>query len=167
VSIPRRLGRIARGLVSNLQEDERFRETLRTGRERGEALRGAFEAALRGATEEWRSSEQRRAAGRAAGRAAEEQRGARERTSEGPSDGWRPSSAFPPRRYPPNVLAAYGRLGLKPGASIEEVDKKRRELVKRYHPDRFSEPEKRARAERITAEINAAHDAIERHLLRR
>jgi DNA gyrase subunit A len=32
VSIPRRLGRIARGFVSNLQEDERFRETLRTGR---------------------------------------------------------------------------------------------------------------------------------------
>ena len=158
MSIPRRLGRLARGLVSNLQEDERFRETLRTGRERGEALRGAFEAALRGATEEWRSSEQRRAA--------EEQRGARERTSGERPDGWRPSSTFPPRRYPPNVLAAYNRLGLMPGASIEEVDKKRRELVKRYHPDRFSEPDRRARAERITAEINAAHDAIERHLLR-
>ena len=54
-----------------------------------------------------------------------------------------------------------------PGASIEEVDKKRRDLIKRYHPDRFSEPEKRVRAERITAEINAAHDAIERHLLRK
>ena len=159
MSIPRRLGRIARGFAASLQEDERFRQTLQTGRERGEALRGAFEAALRGATEEWRSSEQRRAA--------EEQRGARERTSGERPDGWRPSSTFPPRRYPPNVLAAYGRLGLMPGASIEEVDKKRRELVKRYHPDRFSEPEKRARAERITAEINAAHDAIERHLLRR
>ena len=69
MSIPRRLGRIARGFAASLQEDERFRETLRTGRERGEALRGAFEAALRGATEEWRSSEQRRAA--------EEQRGER------------------------------------------------------------------------------------------
>ena len=54
-----------------------------------------------------------------------------------------------------------------PGTSIEEVDRKRRELVKRYHPDRFSEPGKRARAERITAEINASHDTIERHLLRR
>ena len=159
MSIPRRLGRIARGFAASLQEDERFRETLRTSRERGEALRGAFEAALRGATEEWRSSEQRRAA--------EEQRGARERTSGERSDGWRPSSTFPPRRYPPNVLAAYDRLGLMPGASIEEVDKKRRELIKRYHPDRFSEPEKHARAERITAEINAAHDAVERHLLRK
>jgi DnaJ-domain-containing protein 1 len=154
VSIPRRLGRIARGFVSNLQEDERFRETLRPVRERGEALRGAFEAALRGASEEWR--------------AAEERRTARERTSD--PDGWRArasSTTFaPPRGYPPDVLAAYNRLGLMPGTPIDEVDKKRRELIKRYHPDRFSDPEKRARAERVTAEINAAHDRIERHLRR-
>jgi curved DNA-binding protein CbpA len=65
-------------------------------------------------------------------------------------------------KYPSDVLAAYDRLGLVPGTSMEEVDKKRRELVKRFHPDRFSDPEKRARAERVTAEINAAHDAIER-----
>jgi DnaJ-domain-containing protein 1 len=150
VSIPRRLGRLARGLVSNLQEDERFRETLRTGRERGEALRGAFEAAWRGASEEWR--------------AAEERRTARERAAGERSDGWQPSSAFRPRKYPPEVLAAYDRLGLMPGSPIEEVDKRRRELIKRYHPDRFSEPEKRTRAERVTAEINAAHDTIEHHL---
>jgi DnaJ-class molecular chaperone len=150
VSIPRRLGRIARGFVSNLQEDERFRETLRTGRERGEVLRGAFEAALRGASEEWRA--------------------ARESASRGNPDGWRTrdsSTTFAPRRHPPDVLAAYHRLGLMPGASIEEVDKKRRELIKRYHPDRFSEPEKRARAERVASEINAAHDKIERHLRRK
>jgi DnaJ-class molecular chaperone len=150
VSIPRRLGRIARGFVSNLQEDERFRETLRTGRERGEVLRGAFEAALRGASEEWRA--------------------ARESASRGNPDGWRTrdsSTTFAPRRHPPDVLAAYHRLGLMPGASIEEVDKKRRELIKRYHPDRFSEPEKRAQAERVASEINAAHDTIERHLLRK
>jgi DnaJ-domain-containing protein 1 len=156
VSIPRRLGRIARGLVSNLQEDERFRETVRASRERGEALRDAFEAALRGASEEWRAAEARRAARESAFR-------------ESP-DGWRTrgsSTTFAPRRHPPDVLAAYDRLGLTPGASIEEVDKKRRELIKRYHPDRFSEPEKRARAERVTAQINAAHDAIERHLLRK
>ena len=154
MSISRRLGRIARGFVTNLQEDERFRETLRAGRERGEALRGAFEAGLRGASEEWRAAERRRAA---------EER--RTTAGEQPPGGW--SSTFPPRRYQPNVLAAYNRLGLVPGASIEEADKKRRELIKRYHPDRFSEPDQRARAERITAEINAAHDTIERHLLRR
>jgi DnaJ-domain-containing protein 1 len=157
VSIPRRLGRIARGLVSNLQEDERFRTTLRPVRERGEALRGAFEAALRGASEEWRAAEERRAA--------------RERAAD--PGGWRASgrrsssTSFVPGRHPPDVLAAYDRLGLVPGAPIDEVDRKRRELIKRYHPDRFPDPEKRARAERVTAQINAAHDAIERHLLRR
>jgi DnaJ-domain-containing protein 1 len=150
VSIPRRLGRLAQGFVSSLQEDERFRERLRISRERSEVLRGAFEAAWKGAAEEWRRAEERRAA---------EEAGA-EQTS-----GWRPSTTtFVPRRYPPNVLAAYDRLGLLPGASMEEVDRKRRELVKRFHPDRFSDPEKRVRAERVTAEINSAHDAIERHV---
>ena len=160
MSIPRRLGRIARGLVSNLQEDDRFRERLRLSRERSEALRDAFEAALRGASEEWRRSEERRADEETAREGA---RRSGERTS-----GWRPSSTtFIPRRYPAAVLAAYDRLGLAPGTSMEEVDKKRRELIKRFHPDRFSDPDKRARAERVTAEINAAHDAIERHLTKR
>jgi DnaJ-domain-containing protein 1 len=164
VGIPRRLGRIARGLVSNLQEDERVRERLRVGRERTDALRGAFEAALKGATEEWRRAEERRAAAEEAARG-----DAGERADGRRATGWRPSSTtFPPRRrYPPNVMAGYNRLGLPPGSPMEEVDRKRRELVKRYHPDRFSEPEKRVRAEKITAEINAAHDAIERHLLRK
>jgi DnaJ-domain-containing protein 1 len=157
VSLPRRLGRIARGFVYNLQEDERLRETLRPVRERGEALRGAFEAALKGASEEWR--------------AAEERRTARERVSD--PGGWRTSgmrdssTIFAAVRYPQDVLTAYKRLGLVPGTPIEEVDRKRRELVKRYHPDRFSDPGERVRAERITAEINAAHDKIERHLLRK
>ncbi len=151
MSIPRRLGRLARGLAANLREDERLRETLRPARERGEALRGAFEAAWRGASEEWRAAEERRAA--------------RESQPRG-SSSERASYTFP-GRHPPAVLAAYYRLGLMPGSTIEEVDRKRRELIKRYHPDRFSEPDKRVRAERITAEINAAHDTIERHLLRR
>jgi DnaJ-class molecular chaperone len=148
VSIPRRLGRLAQGFVSSLQEDERFRERLRTSRERSEVLRGAFEAAWKGASEEWRRAEERRAAEEAA-----------QRTS-----GWRyATTTFVPRKYPPNVLAAYERLGLVPGASLEEADRKRRDLVKRFHPDRFSDPEKRVRAERVTAEINAAHDTIERY----
>ena len=162
MSIPRRLGRLAQGFVSSLQEDERVRERLRTSRERSEALRGAFEAAWRGASEEWRRAEERRAAEEAAAEESSRTR-SQERTS-----GWRATATtFAPRRYPPNVLTAYDRLGLTPGASMEEVDRKRRELVKRFHPDRFSDPEKRVRAERVTAEINAAHDAIERHILRK
>lgn len=154
--MPRRLGRLARGFVTNLQEDERLkesiRETIRVGRERTENLRGAFGAAWRGAAEEWRAAEERRAA--------EE---ARERM-DGEASGRRFDPGFVPRAYPLNVLSAYNRLGLVPGASLEEVGRKRRELIKKYHPDRFTDSGKRARAERLTAEINAAHDTIERHL---
>jgi len=162
VSIPRRLGRLAQGFVSSLQTDDRFRERLVRGRERSEALRDAFEAAWRGASEEWRRTEERRMAEGAA-----ERNGERSRTQDRAS-GWRAAATtFAPLSYPAEVLAAYNRLGLAPGAPMDEVDRKRRELVKRFHPDRFSDPEKRVRAERVTAEINAAHDAIERHVLRK
>ena len=162
MSIPRRLGRLAQGFVSSLQEDERFRERLRASRERSETLRDAFEAAWKGASEEWRRAEERRAAEETASSGEAGGPGPRSRPS-----GRRGSSAtFIPRRYPPTVLAAYNRLGLSPGTPMEEVDRKRRDLVKRFHPDRFSDPDKRVRAERVTAEINAAHDAIERHLTR-
>ena len=165
MSIPRRLGRLARGFVSNINDD-RLRETVRVGRERGETLKDALGAAWRGAAEEWRSAAEERAfeeqnratAERSAGRT-------RERWSE---SRWTASSPrFTPRQYPPHVLAAYHRLGLGAGSSLDEANRKRRELVKRYHPDRFAEPGQRSRAERLTAEINAAHDVIERHLLRR
>ena len=159
MSIPRRLGRLAQGFVSSLQTDDRFRDRLVRGRERSEAIRDAFEAAWRGASEEWRRAEERRMAEEAA-----QQNGSR---TQGRNSGWRAASTFVPLSYPANVLAAYNRLGLAPGASMDDVDRKRRELVKRFHPDRFSDPEKRVRAERVTAEINAAHDAIERHVLRK
>jgi hypothetical protein len=162
VSIPRRLGRLAQGFVSVLQTDDRFRERLVRGRERSEALRDAFEAAWRGASEEWRRAEERRMADEAA-----ERNGAAGRTQDRTS-GWRAAATtFAPLNYPAEVLAAYNRLDLAPGASMDEVDRKRRELVKRFHPDRFSDPEKRVRAERVTAEINVAHDAIERHHIRK
>ncbi len=161
--MPRRLGRLARGFVSNLQEDERLKEslrdTVRASRERSENLRDAFGAAWRGAAEEWRAGEARRAA--------EEQAAQREESAARSTGRRFSSSGFIPRAYPLNVLSAYNRLGLVPGASLEEVSRKRRELVKKYHPDRFTDAEKRARAERVTADINAAHDAIERHHLPR
>jgi len=165
LSIPRRLGRLASGLLSTLQEDERVRDRLRTGRERSETLRGAFEAALRGAQEELRRAEERRRAegGSSAGTTSESS----ERQSFGNrASGWISSGTFAPLKYPPNVLSAYDRLGLVPGVPMDEVDRKRRDLVKKFHPDRFSDPDKRARAERVTAEINAAHDAVERYAKR-
>lgn len=168
MSIPRRLGRIARGFVSNLQEDERFGEAIRSGRRSSESLKGALGAAWRGASEEWRTSEERREKEEASREREEESRNYG-RQEESRSSRWRSSasSAFTGMKYPPEVLQGYDRLGLIPGASLSEVDRKRRELIKKYHPDRFSDPDKRVRAERVSAEINAAHDRIERHLLKR
>ncbi|WP_273843842.1 J domain-containing protein [Rubrobacter calidifluminis] len=148
MSIPHRLGRLARGFVYTLQEDERFGEKLRVGRERGEAIKNAFEAALRGAAEEWRRTG--------------EEAGGRTHHS-----GRTATTTFRPRRYPPEVAAAYQKLGLQVGAPMEEVSRKRRELIKRFHPDRFPDADRRARAERLAAEINASYDVISRHLSRR
>lgn len=162
MSLGRRLGRLARGFVLNVN-DERLKETIRVGRERGETLRDAFEAAWRGAAEEWRAAEERADEGEASG-----ERSATGRASGRTSEAWWTTSPrYTPRKYPPNVISAYHRLGLDAGSPLEEVNRKRRELVKRYHPDRFVNPGQRERAEVLTAEINAAHDVIERHLLRR
>jgi DnaJ-domain-containing protein 1 len=163
LSIPRRLGRLARGFVSNINDD-RLRETVRVGRQRGETFKDALGAAWRGAAEEWRSAAEERASEEAQSPAGGSAGRSRERWSE---SRWTASSPlYTPRQYPPHVLAAYTRLGLDSGSSLDEANRKRRELVKRYHPDRFVEPDQRARAERLTAEINAAHDIIERHLTR-
>ena len=166
MSLGRRLGRLARGFVSNIN-DERLRETIRTGRERSEILRDAFGAAWRGAAEEWRATTGERTSEEAPG--ARGSSTGRARWSETWSEARQRAASQPyaPRKYPPEVLAAYHRLGLGAGSSLEEANRKRRELVKRYHPDRFADLEQRKRAERLTAEINAAHDAIERHLTRR
>lgn len=159
MSIPRRLGRLARGFVSNIN-DERFRETIRAGRERSETLKDAVEAAWRGAAEEWRTATEERAS---------QERASEEYTSryQATNPWWATAPRYTPRKYPPQVLAAYHRLGLDAGSPLEEVHGRRRELVKRFHPDRFVDPEQRVRAEKLTAEINAAHDVIERYLLRR
>ncbi len=159
MSIGRRLGRLARGFVSKNIDEERLRETIRVSRERGETLKGAFKAARRGFAEEWRAAEERTA----------EEEPHRERTGRASgywSEAWRAAPRYVPKKYPPEVLVAYHKLSLNPGSPLEEVRKKRRELVKLHHPDRFADSRQRERAERLTAEINAAHDVVERYLLR-
>lgn len=56
-------------------------------------------------------------------------------------------------------------LGLKKGASAEEIKKAYRKLSMQYHPDKVRHlgEEFRAIAEEKMKEINAAHDYLERH----
>ena len=54
----------------------------------------------------------------------------------------------------------YEVLGLKEGASIEEVKKAYRELVKKYHPDRYRDNPLSDLAEEKLREINEAYDYI-------
>jgi preprotein translocase subunit Sec63 len=52
-------------------------------------------------------------------------------------------------------------LGLKPGASQEEVNQAYRDLVNVWHPDRFEDnPRLRKKAEEKVKEINAAYEYI-------
>lgn len=191
MSMSRRLGRFARGFVSGVSGGSQvgpprspsgLEGYLRTSKRRGENLRDALEVAWRSASEEWRRAEEQRT---------REERENAERYRDTPSDGsysqdYRRQSdgpgfgervrdrarerirddSRPPftiRKYSPEVLRAYERLGLLPGVDIAEVDRKRREMVKKFHPDRFTDHDKRVRAERVTAEINAAHDVIARN----
>lgn len=54
----------------------------------------------------------------------------------------------------------YEVLGLKEGASIEEIKKAYRELVKKYHPDRYMDNPLSDLAEEKLREVNEAYDYL-------
>ncbi|AFZ03633.1 J domain-containing protein [Calothrix sp. PCC 6303] len=58
---------------------------------------------------------------------------------------------------PIDTNQAYGILGLKPGASLDEVRKAYRGLVKKCHPDCFTDLTEKQEAEEIIKKINAAY----------
>ncbi len=53
-------------------------------------------------------------------------------------------------------------LGIKPGASAEEAKRAYRDLVKKYHPDRFQDPAAKEMANEKLKEINQAYDEVTR-----
>jgi DnaJ-class molecular chaperone len=57
----------------------------------------------------------------------------------------------------------FANLGLKPSASPEQVRLAHRQMLSRYHPDRFAgDPEKQRLATRITQILNASFHRIRR-----
>lgn len=74
----------------------------------------------------------------------------------------RPAAAAGPAARPAGMeLDDYATLGLRRGASSEEIEQAWRRLMARYHPDRATETG-RAEAERLCGEINAAYRRLRR-----
>ncbi|MBE9049309.1 DnaJ domain-containing protein [Nostocales cyanobacterium LEGE 11386] len=59
-----------------------------------------------------------------------------------------------------DINHAYEILGLKPGASQEQVKQAYRKLVKIWHPDRFADPSQKQAAEEKIKEINVAYNKL-------
>ena len=54
----------------------------------------------------------------------------------------------------------YEVLGIKEGASQEEIKSAYRKLVKKYHPDQYGDNPLKELAQEKLAEINAAYDTL-------
>lgn len=59
-----------------------------------------------------------------------------------------------------NIERYYIALGLRPGASPDEVRQAYRDLVKVWHPDRFSDDRLKQKAEEKLKEINEAYNSL-------
>lgn len=56
----------------------------------------------------------------------------------------------------------YGNLELTVGASFDEIKKQYRVLLKKYHPDKFNNDEKKRRiAEQVVSKLNTAYNYFE------
>lgn len=61
------------------------------------------------------------------------------------------------------IQAAYQKLGVPPGSSLDVAKKRYRQLAMVWHPDRMPTPEGRRTAEEELKQINNAFDSIKKH----
>ncbi len=79
----------------------------------------------------------------------------------GPDPGRTSPGRRPPVQVPERLRRDFANLGLKPSASLQQVRRAHRQLLSRYHPDRFAlDPEKQRLANRITQLLNASFRRI-------
>lgn len=71
----------------------------------------------------------------------------------------------PPPIINPTLARYYANLELPYGAGREAVRAARRRLLSRYHPDRFTSDQDKARlASELVKRLNQAHDELIKHL---
>ncbi|MBE9036911.1 J domain-containing protein [aff. Roholtiella sp. LEGE 12411] len=70
------------------------------------------------------------------------------------------SNDKPRERLHFDIYHAYEILGLKPGASPEQVKRAYRKLVKIWHPDRFFDQKQKQEAEEKIKQINVAYNKL-------
>lgn len=147
MSITRRIFDIARANITD------FGQAFR----KGDALDGLSEEERRALDED----AEKETVGAKAGRRARQVRDAAEEArSQAKADGNAPP---PPRRGSTEAerLRWYRTLELAPGATLEEVRKSYRRLLKQYHPDKFhKDPEKYKVATEVTRNITVAYEGL-------
>lgn len=72
----------------------------------------------------------------------------------------------PPAASDPKVVNAYKTLGLREGASVDDIKSAYKNLIKRYHPDRVSglSQSEQTVAYKKAQEINQAYAILEKHM---
>lgn len=153
MSITRRIFDIARANITD------FGQAFR----KGDALDGLSEEERRALDED----AEKETVGAKAGRRARQVRDAAEEAwdrafeaAQAKADGNAPP---PPRRGSTEAerLRWYRTLELAPGATLEEVRKSYRRLLKQYHPDKFhKDPEKYKVATEVTRNITVAYEGL-------
>jgi preprotein translocase subunit Sec63 len=77
-------------------------------------------------------------------------------SSSSSSSSWQNTNTDPEAKY-------YEALEIKSGASMDEIKAAYRQVMKKYHPDKFaSDPEKQKYAEQLAQKINEAYDYLKK-----
>lgn len=65
------------------------------------------------------------------------------------------------------VLQWYANLELAPGAQLDEIDAAYERLVRKFHPERHREPERKKAAEKLLVRLETARDGLKAYARRR